>query len=76
MSKIVGLDQWGFVSKDRVKVVNDYIADLERQRDELVRLVKRIHLTNDHQWLYGEYGEGEWIADRDELIAKAEKDDG
>jgi len=40
------------------------IKDLERQRDELVKLLKQVHLSGDCEWLYAEYGEVEWLADR------------
>lgn len=46
-------------------------ADQDAVR-ELAKLVKAIHLSSDGQWLYGEYGEAEWIADRDTAIARLE----
>lgn len=51
------------------------IAELEEQNKRMVGLLKEVRLTKDYQWLYSEYGEFEWIGDRDEVLASMEKDD-
>lgn len=65
-----GYNGYGVIEDDDGEYVlySDY-ADLERQRDELVKLLKQVHLSGDCEWLYAEYGEVEWVGDRDELIA-------
>jgi hypothetical protein len=55
----------------------DKYADLERQRDELVELLKDVDVSHDingTDWLYScRRSEDGWITARDEALAKAEK---
>lgn len=55
----------------------DLYAELERQRDELVELLKDVDVSHDingTDWLYScRRSEDGWITARDEALAKAEK---
>jgi hypothetical protein len=67
---------------DSLDLYTDYVradkyADLERQRDELVELLKDVDVSHDingTDWLYScRRSEDGWITARDEALAKAEK---